>query len=129
MIFEDIEIKRLQRSKVVVRSRVAIQCGCDFQFIEGKYPTAVRAVLRHEAPCVARRLSVVAMNGKPVDHIVTCISDFCVHSEHRVTGYPKSCTHISVKMRTGVSMLEITQLFGVPNWAGPLAQICSLSLL
>lgn len=60
-------------------------------FIEGSYPFPLPAVLGHESAGVVEAVGSEVRTVKPGDHVITCLSAFCGHCEHCLTGHMSRC--------------------------------------
>lgn len=103
MTIEDIQIDKPGRREVLIRTAVAGLCHSDLHFIEGKYPWPVPAVLGHESAGVVEAVGEDVTYVKPGDHVITCLSVFCGHCEHCLTGHMSICQTPEVKMAPGVA--------------------------
>ncbi len=103
MTIEDIQIDKPGRREVLIRTAVAGLCHSDLHFIEGKYPWPVPAVLGHESAGVVEAVGEDVTYVKPGDHVITCLSVFCGHCEHCLTGHMSICQSPEVKPAPGVA--------------------------
>jgi len=120
-----LEIEQVQISKpgpreVLIRTRAAGVCHSDLHFIEGAYKHPLPAVLGHEAAGVVEAVGAEVRTVKPGDHVVTCMTPFCGHCEHCLTGHMSLC--ISKELQRGEG--EEARL-SAP--AGPMSQFLNLS--
>ena len=91
LAIEDIEIDGPGASEVLVRTAAAGVCHSDLHFIEGLYPTKMPIVLGHESAGVVEEVGPLVRHVEPGDHVITCLSVFCGHCEHCLSGYPSRC--------------------------------------
>ena len=101
LTIEDIQIDKPGPREVLIRTAVAGLCHSDLHFIEGKYPWPVPAVLGHESAGVVEAVGSDVTYVKPGDHVITCLSVFCGHCEHCLTGHMSICQTPEVKQPPG----------------------------
>ena len=89
---EDVAISKPKSREVLLRTKAAGLCHSDLHFIEGSYPWPLPAVLGHESAAVVEQVGSDVTYVKPGDHVITCLSAFCGHCEHCLTGYMSRCT-------------------------------------
>ena len=77
--------------EVLVRTVAAGVCHSDLHFQNGAYPLALPAVLGHESAGVVEAVGSMVTYVKPGDHVITCLSAFCGHCEHCLTGHMSLC--------------------------------------
>lgn len=94
---EDVTISKPGPHEVLVRVAAAGVCHSDLHFIEGKYPHPLPAVLGHESAGIVEAVGSEVRTVKPGDHIITCLSAFCGHCEHCVTGHLSLCISPDVR--------------------------------
>ena len=89
---DDVQIDKPGPHEVLIRTAAAGLCHSDLHFMEGKYPCPTAGGAR---PRVGgrrrggrRRRSRTC---KPGDHVITCLSVFCGHCEHCLTGHLSLC--------------------------------------
>jgi S-(hydroxymethyl)glutathione dehydrogenase/alcohol dehydrogenase len=88
---EDVQISKPGPHEVLIRTAAAGVCHSDLHFIEGSYPHPLPAVLGHESSGIVEQVGTEVRTVKPGDHVITCLSAFCGHCEHCVTGYMSRC--------------------------------------
>lgn len=98
---EDVEIDKPGPREVLIRTAAAGLCHSDLHFIEGKYPTPVPTVLGHESAGIVEAVGRDVTYVKPGDHVITCLSVFCGHCEHCLTGHMSICQTPEVKVPPG----------------------------
>ena len=96
---EDVQISKPGPHEVLIRTAAAGVCHSDLHFIEGKYPHPMPAVLGHESSGVVEAVGSEVRSVKPGDHVITCLSAFCGHCEHCVTGHMSRCVSPETKRR------------------------------
>jgi S-(hydroxymethyl)glutathione dehydrogenase/alcohol dehydrogenase len=85
--------------EVLVRTAAAGLCHSDLHAIDGSIPARLPACLGHEAAGVVEAVGSEVRHVVPGDHVISCLSVFCGHCEHCVSGYPNRCE--STEMRRG----------------------------
>jgi S-(hydroxymethyl)glutathione dehydrogenase/alcohol dehydrogenase len=78
-------------NEVVVRTACAGICHSDLHFVEGSFPLPAPAVLGHESAGIVEEVGNRVAYVKPGDHVITCLSVFCGHCEHCLSGHPARC--------------------------------------
>jgi S-(hydroxymethyl)glutathione dehydrogenase/alcohol dehydrogenase len=101
LTIEDVQIDKPGSREVLIRTAVAGLCHSDLHFMEGKYPWPVPAVLGHESAGVVEAVGKDVTYVKPGDHVITCLSVFCGHCEHCLTGHMSICQTPEVKQPPG----------------------------
>ena len=77
--------------EVLVRTMAAGVCHSDLHFQNGSYPYPLPAVLGHESAGIVEAVGDMVTYVKPGDHVITCLSAFCGHCEHCLTGHMSLC--------------------------------------
>jgi S-(hydroxymethyl)glutathione dehydrogenase/alcohol dehydrogenase len=88
----DLEIDDPGPHEVRVRTAAAGVCHSDLHVIEGKYPSALPAVLGHEAAGVVEAVGSAVEYVRPGDHVITCISMWCGNCRNCIRGRPSLCS-------------------------------------
>ncbi len=91
MEIEEIELAEPGPHEVVVRTKAAGVCHSDLHFYNGTYPGQTPVVLGHESAGVVEEVGRDVTYVKPGDHVITCLSVFCGHCEHCLTGHMSLC--------------------------------------
>ncbi len=91
LTIEDVQINKPGPHEVLIRTAAAGVCHSDLHFIEGLYPHPLPAVLGHESAGVVEQVGSEVRTVKPGDHVITCLSAFCGHCEHCLTGHLSRC--------------------------------------
>lgn len=91
LVIEDVPISKPGPREVLLRTKAAGLCHSDLHFIEGSYPWPLPAVLGHESAAVVEEVGSAVTYVKPGDHVITCLSAFCGHCEHCLTGHMSRC--------------------------------------
>lgn len=94
---EDVQINKPGPHEVLIRTVAAGVCHSDLHFIEGSYPHPLPAVLGHESAGVVEAVGSEVRTVKPGDHVITCLSAFCGHCEHCLTGHMSLCVSPETK--------------------------------
>ena len=88
---EQVQIGKPGPHEVLIRTAAAGVCHSDLHFIEGLYPHPLPAVLGHESAGIVEQVGSEVRTVKPGDHVITCLSAFCGHCEHCLTGHMSLC--------------------------------------
>ncbi len=98
---EDVTIGKPGPHEVLVRTAAAGVCHSDLHFIEGSYTMPLPVVLGHESAGVVEQVGSEVRGLKVGDHVITCLSVYCGHCEHCLTGHMSLCR--SPEVRTASS--------------------------
>ncbi|MFN3857557.1 MAG: Zn-dependent alcohol dehydrogenase [Caulobacter sp.] len=98
---EDVQIGKPGPHEVLIRTKAAGVCHSDLHFVEGKYPYPLPAVLGHESAGVVEAVGSEVRTVKPGDHVITCLSAFCGHCNHCLTGHMSRCVSPDTKRGKG----------------------------
>ncbi|QUD88757.1 Zn-dependent alcohol dehydrogenase [Phenylobacterium montanum] len=98
---EDVQINKPGPHEVLIRTAAAGVCHSDLHFVEGSYPYPLPAVLGHESAGVVEQVGSEVRTVKPGDHVITCLSAFCGHCEHCLTGHMSLCVSPETKRQKG----------------------------
>lgn len=88
---EDVQCGNPGPREVLVRTMAAGVCHSDLHFQNGSYPYPLPAVLGHESAGIVEAVGDMVTYVKPGDHVITCLSAFCGHCEHCLTGHMSLC--------------------------------------
>ena len=91
MQIEDVDIGEPGPREVVVKTKAAGVCHSDLHFYNGTYPGQTPIVLGHESAGIIEEVGRDVTYVKPGDHVITCLSVFCGHCEHCLTGHMSLC--------------------------------------
>ena len=91
MEVEDVTIDKPGPNEVLVRTAAAGVCHSDMHFYNGTYPGHRPMILGHESAGVVEAVGSNVIYVKPGDHVITCLSVFCGHCEHCLTGHMSLC--------------------------------------
>ena len=94
---EDVQIGKPGPHEVLIRTKAAGVCHSDLHFVEGKYPHPLPAVLGHESAGIVEAIGSEVRTVKVGDHVITCLSAFCGHCEHCLTGHMSLCVSPDTK--------------------------------
>ncbi|RAK56631.1 Zn-dependent alcohol dehydrogenase [Phenylobacterium deserti] len=94
---EDVQIDKPGPHEVLIRTVAAGVCHSDLHFVEGSYPHPLPAVLGHESAGVVEAVGSEVRTVRPGDHVITCLSAFCGHCEHCLTGHMSLCVSPDTK--------------------------------
>jgi S-(hydroxymethyl)glutathione dehydrogenase / alcohol dehydrogenase len=101
LAIEDISINKPGPHEVLIRTVAAGVCHSDLHFVEGSYPHPLPAVLGHESAGIVEQVGSEVRTVKPGDHVITCLSAFCGHCEHCVTGHLSRCISPDTRREKG----------------------------
>ncbi len=99
LVIEDIAIGKPGPREVLVRTAAVGVCHSDLHFVDGAYPFPMPVVLGHEAAGVVEQVGSEVRTVKPGDHVITCLSAYCGHCEHCLTGHLSLCVAPDTKRR------------------------------
>ncbi len=88
---EDVEISKPGPREVLIRTAAVGVCHSDLHFVEGKYPWKLPAILGHESSGYVEQVGSDVRGLEPGDHVITCLSAFCGHCEHCLSGHMSLC--------------------------------------
>ena len=91
MEIEEIDVAKPGPREVLVRTKAAGICHSDMHFFNGTYPGKLPMVLGHESAGVVEQVGSDVHYVKPGDHVITCLSVFCGHCDHCLTGHLSLC--------------------------------------
>ena len=112
LVIETISIDKPGPREVLIRTVAAGVCHSDLHFQEGSYPYPLPAVLGHESAGIVEQVGQEVRTVKPGDHVVTCLSAYCGHCEHCLTGYMSRCD--SPETKRGASESQRLSASGSP---------------
>jgi S-(hydroxymethyl)glutathione dehydrogenase/alcohol dehydrogenase len=88
---EDVQLDMPGPNEVLIRTAATGLCHSDLHLIEGAWQIPLPAVLGHESAGVVEAVGSQVHTVKPGDHVITCLSVFCGHCRHCVTGRLHLC--------------------------------------
>ena len=97
MDVEEIDIAKPGPREVLVRTVAAGVCHSDMHFFNGTYPGQLPVVLGHESAGIVEQVGDQVNYVQPGDHVITCLSVFCGHCEHCLTGHMSLCQEPEVR--------------------------------
>jgi S-(hydroxymethyl)glutathione dehydrogenase/alcohol dehydrogenase len=101
MEVEDIDVSKPGPREVLIRTAAAGVCHSDLHFFNGTYPGITPMVLGHESAGVVEQVGSDVHYVKPGDHVITCLSVFCGHCEHCLTGHMSLCQEPETRRTEG----------------------------
>ncbi|MFA7602663.1 MAG: Zn-dependent alcohol dehydrogenase [Novosphingobium sp.] len=120
---EDVAIGKPGPREVLIRTVATGVCHSDLHFLEGSYPTPLPTVLGHESAGVVEAVGSAVSRLKVGDHVVTCLSAFCGHCDHCLTGHLSRCASPEVQRpddtepRLGAAGAPMAQFLNVSAFA------------
>jgi S-(hydroxymethyl)glutathione dehydrogenase/alcohol dehydrogenase len=120
MEIEEVQIGKPGPREVLIRTCAAGLCHSDLHVIEGGLPFPLPSILGHESAGVVEQVGAEVRTVKPGDHVVTCLSVFCGHCEHCLSGHMARCVNPETRRGEG----EAPRL---AKDGAPLAQFVNLS--
>ena len=103
LVIDDIDLAAPGPHEVVVRTAAVGVCHSDLHFIDGIYPHPIPGVPGHEVAGVVEAVGSQVSGFKPGDHVIGCLSVFCGHCPHCITGRLVLCATPDVKIPPGKS--------------------------
>ena len=104
MEIEEVQVDKPGPREVLVRTKAAGVCHSDLHFWNGTYPGQTPMVLGHESAGVVEAVGSDVHYVKPGDHVITCLSVFCGHCEHCLTGHLSLCQEPETRRSDRLSM-------------------------
>lgn len=98
---EQVGIDKPKGHEVLIRTGAVGVCHSDLHFIDGLYPYPLPTVPGHESAGVVEAVGPEVRTVKPGDHVITCLSAFCGHCAHCVTGHLSLCSGSETRRRRG----------------------------
>jgi S-(hydroxymethyl)glutathione dehydrogenase/alcohol dehydrogenase len=103
LVIEEVPINKPTAHEVLIRTAAAGVCHSDLHFVDGLFPYPLPAVLGHESAGVVEQVGPEVRTVKPGDHVITCLSAYCGHCEHCLTGHLSRCISPETKRQKGES--------------------------
>jgi len=91
LTIEEVQIDNPHSREVLVRTAAVGVCHSDLHYIDGHYATPAPTILGHEAAGIVEKVGPDVHYVKPGDHVISCLSVFCGHCHHCITGRPFIC--------------------------------------
>lgn len=119
LAIEDVDIGRPGPREVLLRTAAVGVCHSDLHFVDGTYPSPLPFIPGHEAAGIVEAVGSEVSTVRPGDHVITCLSVFCGHCEHCVTGHLSRCINPETKRaadeeprlkRAGAPVTQLLQL-------------------
>lgn len=92
LTIEDVVIGKPGPREVLIRTSAVGVCHSDLHHVDGMLFAKTPIVLGHEAAGIVEQVGSEVRTVRPGDHVVTCLSVFCGHCDHCVTGRMSLCT-------------------------------------
>ena len=120
LVIDDVDLTPPGPHEVLVRTAAVGLCHSDVHFIDGIYPWPLPAVPGHEVAGVVEAVGSQVSEFKAGDHVIGCLSVFCGHCAHCLTGRLVLCATPDVKLPPGTaaSPHPIWRLVWVPMAPG-----------
>lgn len=100
MEIEEVQVSKPGPREVLIRTSAAGVCHSDMHFFNGTYPGQLPMILGHESAGIVDQVGSDVHYVKPGDHVITCLSVFCGHCEHCLTGRMSLCQEPETKRDT-----------------------------
>lgn len=91
LTIEEVSISKPGPREVLVRTVAVGMCHSDLHIVDGMLPVPGPMVLGHEAAGIVEAVGSDVRTVKPGDHVVTCLSVYCGHCAHCLTGHMALC--------------------------------------
>src|SRR5262245_23839243 len=91
LTIENVSISKPGPREVLIRTSAVGMCHSDLHFVDGLYPFPAPVVLGHEAAGIVEAVGSDVRTVKAGDHVVTCLSVYCGHCSHCLTGNMTLC--------------------------------------
>lgn len=101
LVIEDVDISKPGPHEVLIRTVAAGVCHSDLHFVDGTYPYPLPAVIGHESAGVVEMVGSEVRTCAPGDHVITCLSAYCGHCNHCLTGHLSRCVSPETKRQQG----------------------------
>jgi S-(hydroxymethyl)glutathione dehydrogenase/alcohol dehydrogenase len=101
LVIDDVDLTPPGPHEVLVRTAAVGLCHSDVHFIDGIYPWPLPAVPGHEVAGVVEAVGSQVSEFKAGDHVIGCLSVFCGHCPHCITGRLVLCSTPDVKIPPG----------------------------
>jgi len=87
----EVRVDRPGPHEVLVKTAATGLCHSDLHVLDGQLPARFPVCLGHESAGVIEAVGDQVTDLAPGDHVITCLSVFCGHCEHCLTGFPNRC--------------------------------------
>ncbi|MDX1384103.1 MAG: Zn-dependent alcohol dehydrogenase [Thermoanaerobaculia bacterium] len=88
---EDVTIDKPGPREVLIRTSATGVCHSDLHFVDGLWPIQMPVILGHESAGVVEAVGDLVRHCAVGDHVITCLSAFCGHCDHCLSGHPARC--------------------------------------
>jgi S-(hydroxymethyl)glutathione dehydrogenase / alcohol dehydrogenase len=100
----EIEITEVRVDKpgpheVLVQTGATGLCHSDLHVLDGQLPARFPVLLGHESAGAIEAVGDQVTGLAPGDHVITCLSVFCGHCDHCLTGFPNRCENPETRRR------------------------------
>ncbi|MBV1877450.1 MAG: Zn-dependent alcohol dehydrogenase [Pseudomonadales bacterium] len=99
MEIEEVQISKPGPREVMVRPIAAGVCHSDLHFMDGSYPYMLPTILGHESAGIVEEVGKDVTYVKKGDSVITCLSAFCGHCNHCLTGHLSRCNSPEVSRK------------------------------
>ncbi|MEZ5282883.1 MAG: Zn-dependent alcohol dehydrogenase [Acidimicrobiales bacterium] len=96
---DDIRVDKPAANEVLIQTTHAGLCHSDLHFMDGLWQTGLPCVMGHESAGVVQAVGSDVTYVKPGDHVISCLSVFCGHCNHCLTGHPNRCSNNAATAR------------------------------
>ena len=103
LVIDELSVAKPAPREVLVRTAAVGICHSDLHFIDGIYPCPLPTVPGHEVAGVVEAVGSQVSEFKPGDHVIGCLSVFCGHCPHCITGRLVLCATPDVKLPPGTA--------------------------
>jgi S-(hydroxymethyl)glutathione dehydrogenase/alcohol dehydrogenase len=103
LVVDEVSIASPGPREVLVRTAAVGICHSDLHFIDGIYPCPLPTVPGHEVAGIVEAVGSQVSEFKPGDHVIGCLSVFCGHCPHCITGRLVLCATPDVKLPPGTA--------------------------
>lgn len=103
LVIDDVAIASPGPREVLVRTAAVGLCHSDLHFIDGVYPCPLPTVPGHEVAGVVEAVGSQVSEFGPGDHVIGCLSVFCGHCAHCISGRLVLCSTPDVKLPPGAA--------------------------
>lgn len=110
----DVTVAHPLQHEVLVRTVACGICHSDLNFVEDRMPVALPCILGHEAAGIVEAVGASVTEVAVGDHVVACLSGFCGHCDHCLTGRSYRCRNRRVRKVRGASSSEFERPAGSP---------------
>ncbi len=101
LVIEDVDIELPAPHEVLVRTAATGVCHSDLHFMEGSYRHPLPTIMGHESSGIVEKVGEHVRTVAPGDHVITCLSAYCGHCEHCLTGHLSLCASSDTARQEG----------------------------